>query len=60
MTDLENGKSTVQMGKLLLLLERSGIKVSLELTPADASAFQAAKSKAQARRAALSKAGIDV
>lgn len=60
MTDLENGKATVQMGKVLLLLERLGIKVGLELTPADASAFQAALSKAQVRRAASSKADSDV
>lgn len=60
MTDLENGKPTVQMGKVLLLLERLGIKVGLELTPMDASAFQAELNKVQARRAASSKADTDV
>ncbi|WP_374662662.1 helix-turn-helix domain-containing protein [Inhella sp.] len=60
MTDLENGKPTVQMGKVLLLLERLGIKVGLELTPVDASAFEVELSKAQARRAAPSKADTDV
>ncbi len=60
MTDLENGKPTVQMGKVLLLLERLGIRVVLELTPPDASAFQAELSKARARRAASSKTDRNV
>ncbi|MCZ8233766.1 MAG: helix-turn-helix domain-containing protein [Inhella sp.] len=60
MTDLENGKATVQMGKVLQLLQRLGIKASLELTPADAPAFQVELSKAQARRAASTKADSDV
>jgi transcriptional regulator with XRE-family HTH domain len=60
MTDLENGKATVQMGKVLQMLQRLGIKVGLELTPADASAFQVEMSKAQARRTASFKADSDV
>lgn len=59
MTDLENGKATVQMGKVLQLLQRLGIKVGLELTPADASAFQLELNKARARRTAPSKGGTD-
>jgi transcriptional regulator with XRE-family HTH domain len=55
MTDLENGKSTVQMGKVLQLLQQLGVKVGLELMPTDASAFQLELSKAKARRAASSK-----
>lgn len=57
MTDLENGKATVQMGKVLLMLQRLGIKVSLELQPADFSAFELEMSKARARRVASSKRG---
>jgi transcriptional regulator with XRE-family HTH domain len=60
MTDLENGKATVQMGKVLQMLQRLGIKVGLELTSVDASAFQAEMGKAQARRTASSKANSDV
>lgn len=59
MTDLENGKETVQMGKVLQLLQRLGIKVGLELTPADASAFQLELNKARQRRAASSTGGSD-
>jgi transcriptional regulator with XRE-family HTH domain len=55
MTDLENGKSTVQMGKVLQLLQRLGIKVGLELPPADVAAYQLELSKARARRARPSK-----
>jgi transcriptional regulator with XRE-family HTH domain len=59
MTDLENGKATVQMGKVLQMLQRLGVKVGLELAPAEASAFQVELSKAQVRRAASSKANSD-
>ena len=55
MTDLENGKSTVQMGKVLQLLQRLGVKVGLELPPADIEAYQLELSKARARRAMSSK-----
>ncbi len=59
MTDLENGKSTVQMGKVLQLLQQLGVKVALELQPTDASAFQLEMKKVKARRAANSKVGPD-
>jgi hypothetical protein len=55
MTDLENGKSTVQMGKVLQLLQRLGVKVGLELPPADIEAYQLELSRARARRAMSSK-----
>jgi transcriptional regulator with XRE-family HTH domain len=54
MTDLENGKATVQMGKVLQMLQRLGVKVGLELSPADLLAFQLELNKARARRAASS------
>lgn len=38
MTDLENGKTTVQMGMVLGLLQRLGVRVNLEL-PDDAKGF---------------------
>lgn len=60
MTDLENGKSTVQMGKVLQLLQRLGVKVGLELPPEHYSAFELEMSKARARRAASSKGGAVV
>lgn len=59
MTDLENGKPTVQMGKVLQLLQRLGVKVGLELPPSDASAFQLELRKVRTRRAASSKGGTD-
>ncbi|CAM3732801.1 helix-turn-helix domain-containing protein [Roseateles saccharophilus] len=59
MTDLENGKATVQMGKVLQMLQRLGLKVGLELPPADVSAFQLELNKALARRAASSKGASD-
>jgi transcriptional regulator with XRE-family HTH domain len=59
MTDLENGKATVQMGKVLQMLQRLGVKVGLELSPADVSAFQLELNKARARRAAPSKRNSD-
>lgn len=59
MTDLENGKATVQMGKVLQMLQRLGVKVGLELSPADVSAFQLELNKARARRAASSKSDSD-
>jgi transcriptional regulator with XRE-family HTH domain len=60
MTDLENGKSTVQMGKVLQLLQRLGVKVGLELPPEHYWAFELEMSKARARRAASSKGGAVV
>lgn len=54
-TDLENGKATVQMGKVLELLQRLGVKVGLDLPPVDVLAFQQELKKAQTRRARSSK-----
>jgi transcriptional regulator with XRE-family HTH domain len=54
MTDLENGKATVQMGKVLQMLQRLGLKVGLELPPVAASTFQLELNKVRARRAAAS------
>ena len=54
MTDLENGKATVQMGKVLQMLQRLGLKVGLELPPAADSTFQLELSKVRARRAGAS------
>ena len=59
MTDLENGKATVQMGKVLQMLQRLGLKVGLELPPAADSAFELELSKVRARRAAASTADTD-
>lgn len=59
MTDLENGKATVQMGKVLQLLQRLGIKVGLELQPADVSDFHRALGKVRARRAASANRDAD-
>jgi hypothetical protein len=42
---------------VLQLLQRLGVKVGLELPPADASAFQLELSKVRTRRAASSKGG---
>lgn len=55
LSDLENGKATVQMGKVLQMLERLGVKVSLELPAAEASAYQMELDKSRARRTASPK-----
>jgi transcriptional regulator with XRE-family HTH domain len=54
MTDLENGKPTVQMGKVLGLLQRLNIRVSLDLPDADVDAFRAEFDKVT-RRGSLKK-----
>ena len=59
MTDLENGKPAVQMGKVLLMLQRLRIKVGLELPTADVPAFQLELNKVRARRAILLKGASD-
>jgi transcriptional regulator with XRE-family HTH domain len=59
MTDLENGKATVQMGKVLQLLQRLGVKVGMELQPVDVADFHRGLSKVRARRAASSNGGSD-
>jgi transcriptional regulator with XRE-family HTH domain len=51
MTDLENGKATVQMGKVLELLQRLGVKVVLELPESEVLSYRDELSKAQLRRA---------
>jgi len=55
MTDLENGKATVQMGKVLHLLEQLGISVGLELSPEEVQAFRREMTKARSRQAVAPK-----
>lgn len=50
MTDLENGKATVQMGMVLGLLQRLNIRVSLDLPNADVDSFRAEFDKVTRRR----------
>lgn len=50
MTDLENGKSSVQMGMVLGLLRRLGIRVSLNLPDADVDSFHTEFQKVTHRR----------
>lgn len=50
MTDLENGKATVQMGMVLGLLQRLGVRVSLELPDDAASLYEAEFDKVTRRR----------
>lgn len=50
MTDLENGKDTVQMGMVLSLLQRMGVRVSLELPDEVANVFHAEFDKVTRRR----------
>lgn len=51
MTDLENGKPTVQMGRVLNLLQRLGLRVSVDLPDVAVDAFQAESVKLSRRRA---------
>lgn len=51
MTDLENGKPTVQMGRVLNLLQRLGLRVSVDLPDMAVDAFQAESVKLSRRRA---------
>lgn len=53
MTDLENGKATIQMGMVLQLLQRLGVKVGLELPDAEGASYRDELSKAWSRRALL-------
>jgi len=53
MTDLENGKATVQMGMVLQLLQRLGVKITLELPDAEGVSYRAELTKAQSRQALL-------
>lgn len=50
MTDLENGKPTVQMGKVLELLKRMAIGVSLDLSDDAVDRYKAELEKATRRR----------
>lgn len=50
MTDLENGKPTVQMGKVLRLLKRMAIGVSLDLSDDAVARYEAELEKATRRR----------
>lgn len=50
MTDLENGKPTVQMGKVLELLKRMAIGVSLDLSDDAVARYEAELEKATRRR----------
>ena len=50
MTDLENGKPTVQMGKVLGLLKRMAVSVSLDLSDDAVDRYKAELEKATRRR----------
>lgn len=50
MTDLENGKATVQMGMVLGLLQRLGVRVSLDLPDDATSLYEAEFDKVTRRR----------
>lgn len=50
MTDLENGKATVQMGMVLSLLQRLSLRVSLDLPDAAVDSFRAEFDKVTRRR----------
>lgn len=50
MTDLENGKPTVQMGKVLGLLQRMAVSVSLDLSDDAADLYNEELEKATRRR----------
>ena len=51
MTDLENGKPTVQMGMVLSLLQRMGVGVRMELPDGAQQAFRVEQEKTLARKA---------
>lgn len=48
--DVEHGKPTVQMGKVLHLLEQLGVHLKLDLTREDAAALAVARASAAAPR----------
>lgn len=52
MTDLENGKTTIQMGKALALLSSLGVKVTMELPDTAATAVEAERDRRVRRKAA--------
>jgi len=51
MTDLENGKPTVQMGKVLMLLQNLGVKVVMELPDTAEPALEAEQGRRARRKA---------
>lgn len=51
MTDLENGKATIQMGMVLQLLHRLGVKLALELPDSEGASYRDEMSKALSRQA---------
>ncbi len=57
MTDLENGKATVQMGLVLSLLQRLGLRVNIDLPDDALGAFQLEFDKVTRRRALKNKSG---
>ncbi len=56
MTDLENGKDTVRMGTVLHLLQRMGLRVSLDMPEEAMALFQAEFEKVTRRRSRKSAA----
>ena len=50
LTDLENGKATVQMGKVLDLLQRLGVKVTMDMAPEDTLDYQRRLMTAEQRK----------
>lgn len=50
MTDLENGKETIQMGMVLTLLQKLGVHMSLSLPDEAKESFELEVVKAQERR----------
>jgi len=51
MTDLENGKPSVQMGMVLILLQRLNLRVSLDLPDTAVDSFRSESRKVDSRRA---------
>ncbi len=51
MTDLENGKPSVQMGMVLSLLQRLNLRVSLDLPDTAVDSFRSESRKVDSRRA---------
>ena len=52
MTDLENGKPTIQMGRVLALLQKLGVRITLELPDAIAPALSAEQERRRRRKTA--------
>jgi len=59
MTDLENGKATVQMGKVLALLQGLGVKLVMELPDTASPALEAQRRRTQRQAAAKARAKPD-